>query len=70
MATKGDTIRDQLKELEDIAAWFEKDSDFDVEEGLKKVKEGAVLVKKLKDRIKAVENEFHELEADLSKDDE
>lgn len=66
MATKGDTIREQLKELEDIAAWFEKESDFDVEEGLKKVKEGAALVKKLKDRIKAVENEFHELEADVS----
>jgi exonuclease VII small subunit len=67
MPTKGDTIREQLKELEDIAAWFEKESDFDVEEGLKKVKEGAVLVKKLKDRIKEVENEFQELEADLSK---
>lgn len=70
MATKGDTIREQLKELEDIAAWFEKESDFDIEEGLKKVKEGAVLVKKLKDRIKEVENEFQELEADLSQDGE
>lgn len=66
MAGKGDTIREQLKELEAIAAWFEKESDFDVEEGLKKVKEGAALVKKLKDRIKEVENEFHELEADLT----
>lgn len=70
MTTKGDTIREQLKELEDIAAWFEKESDFDVEEGLKKVKEGAALVKKLKDRIKAVENEFQELEADLTTDAE
>ena len=70
MATKGETIQEQLKELEDIAGWFEKESDFDVEEGLKKVKEGAVLVKKLKDRIKEVENEFHELEVDLTKDEE
>ena len=70
MATKGETIQEQLKELEDIAGWFEKESDFDVEEGLKKVKEGAVLVKKLKDRIKEVENEFHELELDLTKDEE
>ena len=70
MATKGDTIREQLKELEDIAAWFEKENDFDVEEGLKKVKEGAALVKKLKDRIKEVENEFQELEVDLTKDGE
>jgi exonuclease VII small subunit len=70
MTGKGDTIREQLKELEDIAAWFEKESDFDVEEGLKKVKEGAALVKKLKDRIKAVENEFQELEADLTNGEE
>ena len=70
MTTKGETIQEQLKELEDIAGWFEKESDFDVEEGLKKVKEGAVLVKKLKDRIKEVENEFHELEVDLTKDEE
>ena len=69
MAPKGDTIREQLKELEAIAAWFEKESDFDVEEGLQKVKEGAVLVKKLKDRIQEVENEFQELKADLSNDE-
>ncbi len=60
-----DTIRTQLKKLEEIAAWFEREEDFDVEEGLKKVKEGAELVKKLKARIKEVENEFRELEADL-----
>ncbi len=60
-----DTIRSQMKKLEEIAAWFEKDDDFDIEEGLKKVKEGAELVKKLKERIKEVENEFREVEADL-----
>ncbi len=54
-----------MKKLEEIAAWFEKDDDFDIEEGLKKVKEGAELVKKLKERIKEVENEFREVEADL-----
>ena len=66
---KGETIREQLKELEAIAAWFEKESDFDVEEGLQKVKEGAALVKKLKDRIKAVENEFQELEGELTEEE-
>lgn len=60
-----DTIQSQLKKLEDIAAWFEKEEDFDVEEGLKKVKEGAELVKKLKGRIKEVENEFREVEAEM-----
>ncbi len=68
MAEK-DTIQEQLKKLEEIAAWFEKSDEFDVEEGLKKVKDGADLVKKLKGRIKEVENEFREIEADLKNDE-
>lgn len=67
MTEKKDNIQAQLKQLEAIAEWFEKEEDFDVEEGLKKVREGAELVKKLKGRIKEVENEFNELEADLAK---
>jgi len=66
MPDKKNDIQSQLNELEKIASWFEAEEDFDVEEGLKKVKEGAALVKKLKDRIKAVENEFRELEAELT----
>ncbi len=69
MTEKKDNIQEQLKELEAIASWFEKD-DFDVEEGLKKVKEGAELVKKLKGRIKEVENEFNELQAEIEKEKE
>ena len=63
------TIQEELKELEALAAWFEKEEDFDVELGLKKVKEGAALAKKLKARLKEVENEFRELEGDLTSDD-
>ncbi len=59
------TIQAQLKKLEEIAAWFEKDEQFDVEEGLAKVKEGALLVKQLRERMRDVENEFREIEADL-----
>jgi exonuclease VII small subunit len=66
MAEKKESIQVQLKELEDIAQWFEKEEDFDIEEGLKKVKEGASLVKKLKTRIQEVENEFRELEAEIA----
>jgi len=65
MTEKKDGIQEQLKELESIAEWFEKEEDFDVEEGLKKVKEGAELVKKLKGRIKEVENEFNELQVEI-----
>lgn len=63
--TEQDNIQAQLKKLEEIAKWFEADDEFDVEEGLAKVKEGAELVKKLKGRIKEVENEFRELEVEL-----
>jgi len=68
MTDKKDNIQEQLKELEDIAKWFEGEEDFDVEEGLKKVKEGAELVKKLKGKIKEVENEFREIEAEMNEE--
>jgi exonuclease VII small subunit len=66
MTEKKDNIQEQLRELEEIAKWFESEEDFDVEAGLKKVKEGAELVKKLKGRIKEVENEFREIEAEFT----
>ena len=69
MSEKKETIQTQLKELEKIAKWFEKEDDFDIEEGLKKVKEGVALAKMLKGRIKEVENEFRELEVELTKED-
>ena len=31
MKEKKDTIQEQLKDLENIASWFEKEGDFDVE---------------------------------------
>ncbi len=58
----------KLGKLEEIVAWFEKQEEVDVEEGLKKVKEGALLVKDLKERMKEVENEFEEIKKDLSND--
>lgn len=69
MSDKKNNIETQLRELEEIAEWFEKEEDFDLEEGLRKVKEGAELVKKLKTRIKEVENEFNELEATFAKEE-
>jgi exodeoxyribonuclease VII small subunit len=56
-----DTIQSSLKKLESIATWFDDQEEVDVEEGLKKVKEGAVLIKSLKERLKEVENEFEEI---------
>jgi len=54
-------ISESLKKLESIAEWFEKEEEVDVELGLEKVKEGVVLIKSLKDRLKEVENEFNEI---------
>jgi len=66
MATKKTNIKESLKELESIAHWFESQKDLDVEEGLKKVREGAVLIKELKGRIKEVENKFNEIKKEIS----
>ncbi len=70
MAEQKDNIQSQLEALEEIASWFEQEDEFDVEEGLQRVKEGAALVKKLKKRIQTVENEFRELEKDMARDEE
>jgi exonuclease VII small subunit len=54
-----------LKQLSEIADWFEKREDVDVEEGLKKVKQAAVIIKESKKRLKEIENEFHEVKKEL-----
>ena len=63
-------ITASLKKLEHIVSWFEEQDEVDVEEGLQRVKEGAVLIKDLKNRLKKVENEFEEIKKDLTEDDE
>ena len=63
---KKTNIKESLGKLEQIVSWFEKQSDVDVEEGLEKVKEGAVLIKELKGRLKEVENEFEEIKLSLA----
>lgn len=58
-----------LKKLNDIVAWFEDQEDVDVEEGLRKVREGAELIKDLKGRLAEVENEFTEIKKELADSD-
>ena len=58
-------ISDSLKKLETIARWFDMQKEVDVEEGLKKVREGAGLIKELKSKLKKVENEFKEIKKEL-----
>ncbi len=52
-----------LEKLNEIANWFDQQTQVDVEEGLKKVKEAATLIKESKARLREVENEFVEIQA-------
>jgi exodeoxyribonuclease VII small subunit len=63
--TKKINVSKSLKELEEIVNWFEQQKNIDIEKGLEQVKNGAVIIKDLKKRLKKVENEFQEIKEDL-----
>ncbi len=65
MTPKKISIKEQLSKLSKITQWFEDQEEVDVEVGLEKVKEGALLVKELKAKLRSVENEFEEIKKDL-----
>ncbi len=70
MAKKeNESIAQSLGKLEKIIEWFDDQSEVDVEEGLKQVREGAVLVKDLRARLKEVENEFVEVKKSLESEE-
>jgi exonuclease VII small subunit len=58
-----------LKQLSEIADWFENREDVDVEEGLKKVKQASVIIKESKKRLKEIENEFQEVKKELEEEE-
>jgi len=57
-----------LKQLSEITAWFDNQEEVDIEEGLKKVKQAAVLIKISRKRLKSIENEFEEIKKDIDID--
>jgi len=65
MAQKKDNLTKSLKEIEEIVNWFERQDEVDVEEGIKKVKKGASLIKDSKKRLKEIENEFEDVKKEL-----
>lgn len=65
-----EAINQSLEKLENIVRWLDEQDQVDVEEGLKRVKEGAELVKQLRGRLKEAANEFKEVKRDLEDDDE
>lgn len=64
-ASPREGITESIAKLEKIVAWLDEQDQVDVEEGLKRVREGAVLVKQLRARLKEVENEFREVKEEL-----
>jgi len=68
MAEKQVNLKDSLKKLTDIVAWFEQQEEVDVEAGLEKVKEGAELVKVCKKRLSEIENEFEQIQREVNQD--
>jgi exonuclease VII small subunit len=61
-------LTESLEQLSTIVAWFESQTDVDVEEGLSKVKEAAALIKDSKSRLADIENEFKEIEKEVRAD--
>lgn len=58
-------LSENLKQLSQIANWFDKMEEIDVEDGLEKVKEAVALIKSCKERLKEIENEFEEIKKDV-----
>lgn len=65
MAEKKDSLSTSLKKLEKITEWFEEQSEIDIEKGIAKVKEGALLIKETKKNLATIENEFEEVKKSL-----
>lgn len=65
---KEKNLNQSLKKLASIADWFEKQEEVDVEEGLEKVKEAAVIIKEAKKQFKNIENEFEEIKKEIEKE--
>lgn len=59
-------LTDSLNELNVIVRWFDDQDEVDVEQGLTKVKEAAVLIKASKARLAAIENEFEAIEKEIN----
>ena len=58
-------LNGNLKRLAEIAEWFDKQEEIDVEEGLNKVKEASALIKASNERLTEVENEFEEIKKEM-----
>jgi len=65
MKKEKNNLNANLKGIAKIVEWFESQEELDIEEGLKKAKEAAELIKETKVMLKKSENEFEEIKKDL-----
>ena len=56
-----------IKTLEEINSWFQNE-DFNLDEGLQKLKLGKELIKKCRGRLQQVENEFVKIKQEFAED--
>jgi exodeoxyribonuclease VII small subunit len=56
-----------INQLEDINTWFQHE-DFNLDEGLRKLKEGKELIKKCRTRLREVENEFVHIKQEFAEE--
>jgi len=61
-------LNHNLEKLSQITEWFENQEEVDVEEGLQKVKEAALLIKASRERLKKIENEFEEIKKEVEEE--
>ncbi len=58
-------LKENLKKISEIVSWFESEEDLDLEKALEQVKLGVELIKKSKERLIEIENEFKEIKKDF-----
>jgi exodeoxyribonuclease VII small subunit len=56
-----------INRLEEINTWFQNE-DFNLDEGLQKLKEGKDLIKKCRTRLQEVENEFVKIKHEFAEE--
>lgn len=64
MSKDNTSFSESMKELNSLAEWFQQD-DFDLEEGLTKLRRGKDLIVECQKRLNDVENEFLEIKEDM-----
>ena len=61
-------FKKSIEELEEINRWFQEE-EIDLDEGLKRLRRGKDLIKKCRDRLKSVENEFIKIKEEFNETD-